>query len=78
MGCAFAACNYSCVGVRPVLRPTSHNALWHKWYDGGWSGWESLGGVLRSDPDAVSWGEQRIDVFVRGTDRRLWHKWYDG
>jgi hypothetical protein len=52
------------------------NALWHKWYSGGWHGWESLGGVLTSDPDAVSWGSGRIDVFVRGTDNALWHRWY--
>src|SRR5918998_877771 len=44
----------------------------------GGSDWESLGGVLTSDPDAVSWVFGRIDVFARGTDRALWHKWYDG
>ncbi|WP_108718751.1 hypothetical protein [Miniimonas sp. S16] len=61
------------------------NALWHKWFrrgtfgiGGGWSGWESLGGVLTSDPAAVSWSEGRIDVFVRGTDNALWHKWFAG
>ena len=41
-----------------------------------WSDWEPLGGVLNSPPAAVSWGEGRIDVFVRGTDRALWHKWF--
>ena len=54
------------------------NALWHRWFDGNWSGWESLGGVLMSDPAAVSWGPNRIDVFVRGTDNALWHRWFDG
>lgn len=54
------------------------NALWHKWYDGRWSDWESLGGVITSDPGAVSWGNGRIDVFARGQDNALWHKWYDG
>ena len=29
-----------------------------------------------SAPDAVSWGPNRIDTFVRGTDNALWHKWY--
>ncbi len=52
------------------------NALWHKWYQNGWSGWESLGGVLASDPAVASWGSGRLDVFVRGTDNALWHKWY--
>ncbi len=54
------------------------NALWHKWYDGSWSGWESLGGSLTSDPAVASWGAGRLDCFVRGTDNALWHKWYDG
>jgi hypothetical protein len=53
------------------------SALWHKWYENGWSGWESLGGVLTSSPAAVSWGNGRIDVFARGTDSALWHKWYE-
>src|SRR3712207_8302129 len=30
------------------------NALWHKWFDNGWSDWESLGGGLSSEPDARS------------------------
>ena len=34
------------------------SALWHKWWNNGWSGWESLGGTLRSDPAAVSWGRK--------------------
>lgn len=40
-------------------------------------GWESLGGVITSDPAAVSWGPQRLDVFARGTDDALWHRWFD-
>jgi hypothetical protein len=54
------------------------SALWHRWYDGGWSGWERLGGTLTSAPAAVSWSNGRIDVFAAGTDSALWHKWYDG
>jgi hypothetical protein len=27
---------------------------------------------------AVSWGTNRIDLFVRGTDNQLYHKWWDG
>jgi hypothetical protein len=33
-----------------------------------WLGWESLGGVLTSGPGASSWGNNRLDPFVRGTD----------
>jgi hypothetical protein len=54
------------------------SALWHKWFQNGWSGWESLGGVLTSGPGAASWASGRIDVFVVGTDSALWHKWFQG
>ena len=29
-------------------------------------------------PEVVSWGPNRLDVFVIGTDRALYHKWWDG
>jgi hypothetical protein len=51
-------------------------AMWHKWYQGAWSGWESLGGVLTTAPAAVSWAANRIDTFVGGTDSAMWHKWW--
>lgn len=54
------------------------NALWHRWYSGSWSGWESLGGSLAGGPDVASWGSGRLDVFARGTDNTLQHKWYGG
>jgi hypothetical protein len=37
-----------------------------------------MGGVCASAPTVVSWGENRLDVFVLGTDSALYHKWYDG
>jgi len=49
----------------------------NKWYDSGWSDWESLGGILTSSPAASSWAAGRLDVFACGTDSALWHKWYD-
>jgi hypothetical protein len=69
------------------VRGTNHH-LMHNWYDGhkwwakpaGGERWEDLGapsGVeLASAPAAVSWGEKRIDCFVKGNDNRLWHRWY--
>jgi len=70
---------------RDVFARGEDFALWHKWYGWfpdrnvfTWSEWESLGGGLTSPPAAVSWGEGRIDVFVRGTDRALWHRWFTG
>ena len=43
-----------------------------------WQQWESLGGILTSEPTVSSWASGRLDVFGRGTDNALWHKWYDG
>ena len=53
--------------------------LKHRWYvNGQWStGWEDLGGCV-STPGAASWGPNRIDVLVQGSDHKLYFKWYDG
>ena len=54
-------------------------ALYHKSWDGSnWSGWDSLGGTWDSDPVAISWGANRIDLFLRGGDKAIWHNWWDG
>ena len=51
--------------------------MWHKWWDGAnWGGWESLGGILTSPPNAVSWGPNRLDIFANGGDYATWHKWW--
>jgi len=52
--------------------------LWHQGYNGAWSGWESLGGILTSSPAAASPASGKIDVFVRGTDSGLWETTYSG
>ena len=43
-----------------------------------WHDWESLGGTITSVPGAVSWDNDRIDVFAIGKDSTLYHKWFDG
>jgi Repeat of unknown function (DUF346) len=44
-----------------------------------WSDWEQLGAnPILSNPAAVSWGPNRIDVFVQGTDNALYTKTWDG
>lgn len=43
-----------------------------------WSPWQSLGGIVLSTPEAVSWGPNRIDLFGVGTDHALWHRWTNG
>jgi hypothetical protein len=61
-----------------VFARGSDNALWHRWYENGWGGWQFLGGGLTSAPDAVSWGPGRIDVFARGGENGLWLTSFDG
>ena len=60
-----------------VFARASDGGLWHRYVqDEGWSGWESLGGVLNSGPDVSSWAEGRLDVFALDTAYKLRHKWY--
>jgi hypothetical protein len=40
----------------------------HKYWNGTWSAWESLGGVISHPVTAVSRGTGKIDLFVRGVD----------
>jgi Repeat of unknown function (DUF346) len=58
-------------------------ALYHKWWNGSaWGpsflGYEPMGGICESVPQAVAWGPNRLDVFVTGTDSALYHKWWNG
>ena len=63
-----------------VFARGTDNALYGTMWDGHFPPypWNNFGGVLTSDPAAVSWGPGRIDVFARGIDNALWHKWYEG
>lgn len=63
------------LGRLGVFARGTDNAVYHKWFSGGWSGWESLGGGLLHPlgPAAVSWGFNRIDTFVVGIDSQLYH-----
>ena len=56
------------------------NQMFHKaWNGSAWDAdWESLGGGFTSAPVAVSWGENRIDVFGLGTDFAVYHKAWGG
>jgi hypothetical protein len=54
------------------------NVLMHKWFDGSWHPWESLGGSLKSGPTAASWQEGRLDVFYSNASTALGHIWFDG
>jgi hypothetical protein len=43
-----------------------------------WGGWESLGGILVSQPKALAWGPNQMDVFAVGTDHAVWHRSWQG
>ncbi len=62
---------------RDLFARAPDDTLVHWWEDGPASGVESLGGVLRSDPVAVSRRDGRVDVFARGAGSTLLHWWWD-
>ncbi len=74
---AAVSMNYSYLRIDVFVRG-SNGALYHKYYQNGWSGWGSLGGQLApgTGPAVASWSAGRLDVFVQGTDGALWHKYY--
>ena len=43
-----------------------------------WSDWELLGGEFQGAPAVASWGDNRLDVFVRGPNNQMMDKWWDG
>lgn len=42
------------------------------------STWNNIGGVTSFAPAAVSWGTNRLDVFIRGTDDQVYHRYWNG
>ena len=57
----------------------SDKALWHSYFVEGakMAAWESLGGVIASQPSAV-WLGSELHAFVKGTDAAVWHIKWDG
>ena len=69
---AYGQCNidsYEKIGATGVVLPAPAH---------GWFGYENLGGIITSRPNAVSWGPNRIDVVARGQDSAVYHRWWDG
>lgn len=62
------------------MRGGNGNVLHKAWNadPGEWwpnqTGWQDLGGKIIGFPAAVSWGAGRVDLFVRGSDRRIYNK----
>jgi Concanavalin A-like lectin/glucanases superfamily len=79
-----AAASWAVGRLDVIVRAADANLWQIRTADGGksWSGWRPLGSPLdqgtTSSPAAVSWGLNRLDVFVRGRDNAIWHKhWSD-
>ena len=53
------------------VQGTDH-VLYYTHWNGAWSAWKSLGGVLTSSPAATSPDTSVIDVFVSSTNGALW------
>ena len=69
---SLAACSWG-VGRQDLFGTGPQHDVVHKWYSGGWSGWESLGGYTTHRPAVSTW-PGRIDVFMTGADRHIYHK----
>ena len=46
-------------------------------YTPSWQPCESHGGILSIGPVASTWGTNRLDAFVRGTDAHIWQRFYN-
>ncbi|RMZ82509.1 hypothetical protein DV737_g1978, partial [Chaetothyriales sp. CBS 132003] len=62
------------------------SGLWHLVYDedtsdnNNWSNWTRISAdntTIQAEPEVVSWGPGRLDVFAWGTDNSLYHKAYE-
>lgn len=66
------------VDLHSVHKAFSSAGGWYPAMQYGNERWESLGGLIVGKPTAVAWGENRLDVFVRGLDNQIYHKAWDG
>ncbi len=66
-------------GYNPAcVNGTNTNALYHRAYaNGSWGGWECLGGILVTGPDAAAWGVGHMDIFLAGVNNVPWRLIYN-
>jgi hypothetical protein len=57
----------------------SDHAIWHvkEGGPGGWGGWSSLGGNVRSNPAVGKMLDGRLWMFAVGWDNQVYHQWQD-
>jgi|GEM_PF-4664878 len=77
-GMSFTALAHSGTRIDLFRKLDSNLAIGRKWSNNGTSwaptlSWQGMsGGLANETPFAVSWGTNRIDVFVRGSDDNIW------
>ena len=71
-------------GIIDIFVRGGDAGLWHLSYDPyssdqGWSNWTSISGgtQIQSEPEAVSWGNNNLEIFAWGADNTMLHKRYD-
>src|SRR6266511_1630162 len=57
----------------------TNDAVWLKWQltpgsSGSWSGWYTLGGVIKAAPVVATNADGRLEVFGVGSDNALWQR----
>ena len=61
-------------GTRVFVRGTADGGLYRSVFQlFRLDQWEQLGGQLFSQPNVVTWGPGRLDVFALGSDSSFWH-----
>ena len=63
-------------GRLDIVARGADNTVWHKWFDGAWHGWESLGGGAAGDPAVAAPASGQLGVFVTRTDNNAWFSLY--
>jgi hypothetical protein len=65
-------------GRLEVFGNGTDHAVWHNWQvapGGGWSGWNSLGGLVTTDAAVGINQDGRLEIFARGVNDALYHNW---
>jgi Repeat of unknown function (DUF346) len=65
-------------GRLEVFGNGTDHAIYHNWQvtpNGGWSGWNSLGGLVTTDAAVATNRDGRLEIFARGGDDALYHNW---
>lgn len=62
-----------------VFGAANNGQVWHRAFaNGGWAGWENVGGNTKFKPSAFSIKPNWVDVVYTGTDQMLYRKTWNG